>query len=279
MRTSFTPVSTPLPLKILLLLLFVSSLFSSFTSPYLALSLSGIDHLYLWQFVTYPFIHPFPSGIIHLAFNLFLIWSFGASLLERLHTINFFSLFFGAALFSGLLAWALMLALHITTPFFGSSSVLYALLTAWVILNSEAELLLFFAVPIKARYLLMGLIGLNLLIDLSRSDWIPLAAFLGATLFAYFFTVLSSGIKSPFRILDPFESGMLRAVERLKDLRAREEKPSKIYDIKSGEPILSDEKFMDAMLARISLYGEETLTPEERKRMQQISQKRASGRK
>jgi membrane associated rhomboid family serine protease len=279
MRTSFTPAVTPLPLKILLLSLIVSSVLSPFTAPYLALSLSGIDRLYLWQFITYPLVHPFPSGIVHLAFNLFLIWTFGASLMERLHPKAFFSLLFGSSLFSGLTAYLAMLLFHSTAPFFGTSSLLYALLVAWVILNAEAELLLFFTVPVKARHLLLGLIGLNLMIDLSRSDWIPLFAFIGAALFAYFFTILSCGIRSPFRILEGFENGMLRTVERLRHLGAKPAPPNKIYDIKSGQPLMSDEQFMDAMLARISLYGEETLTPEERKRMQQISEKKVSGRK
>lgn len=270
MRTSFTPTATPLPLKILLLSLAISAPLSPFTFPYLALSASGIDHLYLWQFLTYPFVCPFPSGILHLAFNLFLIWTFGASLMERLHPKTFFLLFFGSTLLSGLTAWLGQLTFH-ATPFFGSSPPLYALLTAWVILNPEAELLLFFTLPVKARNLLLGLIGLNLLIDLSRSDWIPLFAFTPAILFAYFFTILACRTRSSFRFLAGFENWILRA---------RSAKPapqSKIYDIKSGQPNLSDEKFMDAMLARISLHGEESLTPEERKRMQKISEKKMSG--
>ncbi len=49
---------------------------------------------------------------------------------------------------------------------------------------------------------------------------------------------------------------------------------SKIYDIKSGEPLLDDDQFMDAMLDQISRYGEESLTPAEKKRMKEISEKK-----
>lgn len=275
MKTSFTPSSSPLSLKILLLSILGVSALSYYLGPYLILSASGIRHFYFWQFGTYLFVHPFPAGIIHLAFNLFLIWTFGASLMERLHPKLFFSLFFGSGIAGGLLAWSAMASLNLPTPLFGSSTVLYALLTAWVILNPEARLFLFFAVPFKALHLLLGLIAFNLLIDLSRSDWIPLASYLGATLFAYLFTVASCRTRSPFSFLAGFEMAILRTLERLKHLKEKPIRHTKIYDFKSGEPVLNDDQFMDAMLARISLYGEESLTPEEKMKMQRISEKKS----
>ena len=275
MKNSFTPSNTPPSLKILLLTILGVSSFSYYIGPYLVLSASGIRELYLWQFATYLFIHPFPAAIIHLAFNLFLIWTFGASLMERIHPKLFFFLFFGSGIMGGLLAWIAMASLNLSTPLFGSSTALYALLTAWVILNPEAKLLLFFALPFKASHLLLGLIGLNLLIDLSRSDWIPLAAYIGAILFAYLFIIASCCIRSPFTLLSSFENAIFRTLERLKHLKEKPIRHSKIYDFKSGEPVMNDDQFMDAMLARISLYGEESLTPEEKKRMQRISEKKS----
>lgn len=276
MKTSFTPASTPLSIKGLLFAILGISLLSSYLGPYLMLSLAGIQHFYFWQFASYLFVHPFPSAIFHLAFNLFLIWTFGTNLMERLHPSRWFSLFFGSAVFSGLMAWAGMAAFHLYPPLFGSSPPLYALMTAWIILNPEARLLLFFAVPFKARTFLMGLILFNLLIDLSRSDWIPLIAYIAATLFGYFFTIISCRIRSPFPLLAGFENGILRTLEWLKHVGKKKVRNTKIYDIKSGEPVLSDDEFMDAMLARISLYGENNLTPEEKKRMKQISEKKSS---
>jgi membrane associated rhomboid family serine protease len=263
----------------LLLLILILSLLSSYLAPYLALSAAGIRHLYLWQFGTYLFVHPFPSAILHLAFNLYLLWMFGASLMERLHPVSFFSLFFSSGIFAGLAAWGAMTCFHLPTPLLGSSSALYALLTAWVILNPDARLLLFFALPFKARHLLLALIGFNLLVDLSRSAWVPLTAYAGAVVFGYLFTVVSCRIRSPFSFLAPLENGILRLLERLSHLGKQTVRHTKIYDIKSGEPVLSDEQFMDAMLARISLYGEETLTPEEKKRMHRISERKSLGKK
>ncbi len=276
MQVRFTPNSTPISLKILLLSTLILSLFSKILGPYLALSFAGFQHLYLWQLATYLFVHPFPSGLLHLAFNLYLTWIFGASLLERIRTPLFFSLYFGAGVCAGFFALAAMSLFHLATSFTGSSPALYALLIAWVLLNPEARLLLFFAVPFKARNLLLILIGLNLLIDLSSANWIPLFAYVGSLLFGYFFTVLSCKTRSPFPFLAPLERGLLRIVEKIEHLGRRNYRHTKIYDIKSGAPVLNDEQFMDAMLAKISLQGEESLSSDDRKRMQKISEKKAS---
>jgi hypothetical protein len=50
---------------------------------------------------------------------------------------------------------------------------------------------------------------------------------------------------------------------------------TKIYDFRSGLPKLNDEQFMDAMLARISRYGKDSLSPEETERMKKISEKKS----
>lgn len=278
MKLSFASAPTSIPLKFLLLATLGCSLLSPWIGSYLMFSKIGIDHYYFWQFATYLLVHPFPTGMIHLVFNLFLIWTFGASLLERMHPKYFFSLYFGSGIFAALCAW---LAMFVVLPISlaGSSSALYALLTAWTVLNPQATLLLFFAIPFKARHLLLTLISINLLIDVSSANWIPLFAYLGAILFGYLFTIIVCKTRSAFPCLAMFENIVLRTMERLTTSAKTAVKHTKIYDFKSGEPILSDEQFMDAMLARISLYGEDSLSSDERKRLRQISEKKSTSSK
>jgi hypothetical protein len=153
--------------------------------------------------------------------------------------------------------------------FAGSSPALYAILIAWVFLNAEAQLLLFFAFPLKARWLLLSLIGANLLIDFSNSNWPSLFALSGSAIYAYLFTLIAWRTKSPFPFLHRFEEKVLRLLER-----SKKSPPSKIYDIQSGKPVPDDDAFMDAMLTRISLHGENSLSREEKKRMQEISRRK-----
>lgn len=266
---SLSPLNTPRSLRGLLLITIALSLLSPLVFPYLALSLRGIQHFYYWQPLTYflLFLPPLDfSFLLHLAFNSFLLWAFGASLLERSKPPLFYSLYFSSGLVGGLCALGAMALFSLPHFFAGNSPALYAILITWVFLNPEAQLLLFFTFPFKARWLLLGLIGANLLIDLSNGDAVSLFALSGATVYAYFFTLIGWRVKSPFHFLHPFEAKFLRLFER--------KKSSNIYDIRSGNPILDDDAFMDAMLTRISQKGENSLSSEEKKRMQDISRRK-----
>ena len=270
MQERFTPPSTPLSLKILLGATLLTSLFSHFLAPYLVLT---SNHSF-WQLFTYPLIHPFPSALLHLAFNLYLLWTFGASLIERIHAPRFFILYFGASLAGALSALAAMTLFSSALPLFGSTTPIFALLIAWTLLNPGARLLLFFSVPLKAQNLLLILIALSLIVDLSSAQWPSLFAGVGAILFSYLFTILACRARSTFSFLSPLETILLRALEKTTHWNKKGPRQSKIYDIQSGEPLLSDDEFMDTMLARISLQGEGSLTPEEKRRMQKISERK-----
>ena len=268
------PSSTHPYLKILLAITGALSLFSSRLIPYLALSLQGIEKLFLWQLATYPLIHPFPIGLFQLLFNLYLIWTFGSYLIERMGAASFFSLYFGAASFAGAASLLAMKMTYMSAPLMGTTPIVLASLVSWVLFNADARLLLFFTLPLKALHLILGLIGIALILDLTNSDWVHLFANIGAVLFGYLFTVIISRIYSPFLFLRSFERRILRLLEKINSVGKKERKNTKIYDIKSGSPVLDDEQFMDAMLAKISLYGENSLTPEEKKRMDRISKKK-----
>ncbi|MES2272938.1 MAG: rhomboid family intramembrane serine protease [Chlamydiota bacterium] len=288
-RQGFGPESTPRPLKFLILITIAATLGSAF-SPYLqallSLSLEGIRHLYLWQLFTYLFVSKVPgtlsfSLLLQLAFNMYLLWVFGSQILLRAHPVRFFALYFGSGIFAGLLALGLMSLISSPSTLSGSTTALYAVLVAWIMVNRDAQLLLFFVLPIKAYYLLILLIGANLLIDFSNRDWIDCVSFLGSSFFGYCFALISWREQGPFLFLRPFEKMVLRTLEKLRHLGKKRApnfyKHSKIYDIHSGEPVLDDDAFMDAMLNRISLYGEDSLSPDEKKRMHTISARKNLG--
>ena len=272
------PASTSISLKILLLTIALCSLFSSWLIPYLALSLNGISQGFIWQLATYVLVHPFPIGLFQLALNLYLIWTFGSSLIERIHTVLFFILYFGSAIVAGSSALVGMSLTHSLAPLMGSAPVLFSLLISWTILNPDAHLLLFFTLPFKARHLILGLIGIALLLDISNTHWTALLTDIGIIVFGYLFTLIVSRARSSFTLLYFFENGVLRLLEKLSSWGRKRYTHTKVYDIKSGAPRLNDEQFMDAMLARISVYGEEVLNPEEKERMNKISNKKKRNR-
>lgn len=261
-----------IPLKILIGLTIALSLLGAFLpelQAWLALSWAGIKHFYLWQLISYVLVEPGPlsfSFFLQLAFNMYILWMFGSTLIERSHSGLFFALYFGAALVAGLASLAFPQA-HLA----GSTTAVYAILVAWMMLNPGSRLLLFFALPFKAHWLIVGLVGLAFFIDISSSNWVGCATLAVSVLYGYLFALVVWREQSPFALLRPFERKVLRFLERKKQTPYQ---PSKIYDIKSGAPILDDDQFMDAMLDQISRLGEGSLTAAEKKRMREISERK-----
>lgn len=251
-HTRYTPETTPPFLRGLLLAFglggVLSGLFFRSTAP-LALSYAGIMQGKFWQLATYPFILGAPLSwwsLFFLALELLFLWIYSASIAEQKGNKSFFILVAGGTLFGGLAS----LACQSPLPLTGLAPIFFAILVAWMQLNRGASLLIM-GFSVRAATLILTFIGLDLLIHFSQNNWVPLTANLGGACFGWIY-------------------GKLPA---LSFRRAKAAKQAKIYDFRSGKPVLDDDKFMDAMLARISLHGEDSLSPEEKRRMEQISRK------
>ncbi|MBS0625867.1 MAG: rhomboid family intramembrane serine protease [Verrucomicrobia bacterium] len=254
------PAPAPKPLKVILGAIATLTLAAAALPQlalYFGLSSAGISQNFYWQWFTYFLIEPGPislSLLLQLGLTLYLGWIFGTSLLDRLGYSKLSGLFFGAVLAGGLGAWGAQELLHLPTLFSGPTAPLYGLLLAWTLLNPQTEILLFFAIPLKARTALFVLIGSTLFIDLTNGQWIHLASVSFSMTYSLIFT------RAAFQT---FTWGRKRVLS------------PKVYDIASGQPVQNDDEFMDSMLARISQHGEDSLTPSERMRMTQISYRKS----
>lgn len=258
----------------------------------LSLSWHGLQNYFLWQPITYLFIQNSSSQGINLSFllslavNMYVLWVLGSTLLERIGTKHFLGLYFIGGILAGLLTVFTMPLTGHYMPLAGPTASLLAVFVVWTMSNPQSELMLFFLIPIKTKWLLAGILGAICLISLSQLDFISLTFYLSATLIGYLYGLLVFNMQSPFKITHGFD----RAVsdvrdDLLKKIRTKKKadrgvdlgaetagKPqSKVYDFKSGEAILDDDAFVDLMLTKISKNGEKSLSVEERRRMQQIS--------
>jgi membrane associated rhomboid family serine protease len=236
---------------------------------WLALSWAGIKHLFFWQLITYIFIEPGPFSFnffFNLGFNMYVLWLFGGALLIRSHTGAFLSLYLGSAFVSALAALAIPHA-----ALAGSTNAVYAILVAWMMRNPDSKLLLFFTLPFKAQWLIIGLVAFTLFMNITGQNWAASVSLAASVLYAYLFSIIIFKELGPFRFLYSFERSILRLFEKRKHESYRH---SKIYDIQSGDPVLSDDQFMDAMLEKISRLGQDSLTAAEKKRMKEISQRK-----
>lgn len=148
----------------------------------------AVFHGYLWQLLTYSFLHP---GLLFVLFNMLSLWFIGSYMESEmggrwLTEIYFFSVL-GAGLTDIAISYAGILHLSPATPIFGSSGGLFGVLAALAILFGDRQFMMF-PIPftIKARNLVLIylLIALATLIGASGTGAL---AQLGGALFGFLY--------------------------------------------------------------------------------------------
>ena len=290
---SINPLS---PLKYLILITIGLSLFCNlFDSlfPYLniprpqvflSLSLWGIKHCFFWQFLTHFFISPISQGvnisfILYIVFNMYFLWMVGSSVISQRGPKHFLALYLGGGILGGLVSAVILLSTYALTPIAGINPALYALLTAWMILFPEMQILLFFTIPVKIKWLILGILGVNLAMDLSHGDLLHFLPYLSSVLFGYFYAILGWRLHSPFSQLHSFENLLIRLRDKITISSFsypsyQPQSRGKIYDFKTGNLLLTEEEFMDACLSKIAKHGKNSLSLIERWKMKKISKRR-----
>ncbi|MGE5176829.1 MAG: rhomboid family intramembrane serine protease [Hyphomicrobiales bacterium] len=148
-------------------------------------------HFFLWQLVSYMFLHD-PSSLFHIGFNMLALWMFGGELEDYWGTDRFTRFYFvtgiGAGVCTTLVSWNSYVAT------IGASGAIYGLLAAYGLLFPDREILLYFLLPIKAKYfvLILGLIAFWSSLS-SSGDGIAHIAHLGGMLFGWLYIAGLSG--------------------------------------------------------------------------------------
>lgn len=112
-----------------------------------------LEEAYLWQLVTYLFLH---GGVTHILFNMFTLWMFGVELEREWGTAAFLRYYFLCGVGAGLSVIAVNLLLgELHTRTLGSSGAIYGLLLAYGLLYPDRTVLFSFLFPIKAKYFVL----------------------------------------------------------------------------------------------------------------------------
>jgi membrane associated rhomboid family serine protease len=147
------PVVTKPPLAVLLIITCAAVYFSGKMPAALALWPLESGRFGPWQLVSYAFLH---GGFNHLFFNMFALWMFGTPI-ERLWGSTRFGLFYivcviGAAITQLIVQYAT----GELYPTIGASGAVFGLLLAYgVMWPNNKMLLIFFPVPIKAKWFVL----------------------------------------------------------------------------------------------------------------------------
>lgn len=232
-------------------------------SEWLPLTYTGLAHGWLWQPLTYMFLHSPTIGItlnflISLTFYMLILWFAGTPVEQRFGARPFTLFFLGAGLFAGLISAAALLLFKSSSIVIGSSPALYALLIVWVMINPTLELYFLFFVRLRAKVLVAIFLAIALLINLSHGAFIPFLADACGIIWGFAMGRLVWKLDNPY----PLNL----------ELPKRKKGNGKIIDISVFQE--SDDDFMNRMLDKIARKGENSLTKRERDRMDSISRKK-----
>lgn len=175
----------------------------SFQDVFLTLGITPrlVLHGWIWQLVTYSFIH---AGLWHLLFNMLTLWMFGSQFEMDWGRKQFLEFYFfcvvGAALTSIVVGYGALavyqgyqaplvrsIAGLIITPTVGASGGVFGILLAYGIIYGNREILLWFVLPVKAKYLVAAFIFIALVGALGEAGGVANFAHLGGAFFGWFY--------------------------------------------------------------------------------------------
>lgn len=133
-----------------IIVFFINKMFP-YSAGYLALSPVGIiKYKFLWQFVTYMFVH---SGWQHIFFNMLGLLFFGVPLERQIGSREFLLFYFVCGIFSGLFSFVVYVLTGTNTFLVGASGAIYAVLFAYAVGFPRSTIFIWGIIPVPAPVL------------------------------------------------------------------------------------------------------------------------------
>ncbi len=224
---------------------------------YLALSVPGIAHGFVWQLVTYQFMH---AGFWHLFLNCWAIYTFGRELEALLGGKKFLALMFSSGIVGGV--FQILVALIWPQLFggavVGASACAFGLVAAFALIfpGRELTMLIFFVIPVHLRAQTLLIISAVLAVAgiVFPMDNVANAAHLGGMAMGWFF--VRKILQGDWSRL----TGALRPAKKEKSSLRR----TQLEPLPEKEPADFVASEVDPILDKISAHGIQSLTPRER---------------
>lgn len=258
-QVRFGPSLTPM-VKILIItnavvfvlqLLFRSLVGAGVLETYFALQPEMVSRFWIWQLITYSFLH---ADFFHLLFNMLALWMFGSELENHWNSEIFLKLYIFASFLGGLLTylvdfwWPQGIVL-------GASGGVYGLLIAYAMIWPNREILFMMIFPLKAKYFVFILM---LMIAFAQGGRVAHMAhaggLLGGFLFIRYFQILSN--------LFQWNFSLSRYLQKRKFQKYQEEM----------EMRTNSKQKVDELLEKISKQGMKSLTKKEKAFLHEASQ-------
>lgn len=251
---------------------------------YFALSLYGIKHGFVWQLLTFQFMH---AGIIHLLLNSWAIYVFGRVIETRLGAKRFLALYFIGGTVGGLLEMLGAFAWpgHFGTSVVGASAGGMSLVAAFAVFYAGEPVTIFiyfFPVTLRAKYLVWGITLLSVLCILLPDS--PFTMLLGGNVAngAHLGGILTGYLFASAIVRGGWQWTMPAIRRKPRELAARRAGKSASWRSAADEPddestteFLKNE--VDPILEKISAHGIHSLTAHEREVLERARKKMRGG--
>lgn len=147
---------------------------------------------YVWQLVTYMFLHGSPW---HLILNMFIIWMFGTPLESVWGSNRFLNYYLVCGLGGALLSFLF----SFNTTVIGASGAGYGILLAYAILFPYSEVYVWGLFPVRARTLVVFMVIIEFLSGISGGDGIAHFAHLGGMAAGFLYLKSDRGVRKFFQ--------------------------------------------------------------------------------
>ncbi len=207
-----------------------------------------VERLFVWQLVTYVFLH---GGFWHLFFNLIVLYFFG-NMVESVWGPNRFLRYY---LICGVGGGLLHMLVQYNASVIGASGAIFGVYVATAMLFPDALVYVYFVVPVKVKYFVIGLAVLQIANGISGPSGIAYFAHLGGIITGLLF--FRRDIMRHFKLSSPPRPQW---------------KPPVVQPRRPETPRPEDN--IDSILDKISAKGYENLTPTEKKILENYSRQR-----
>ena len=232
---------------------------NNFFNDYLALSKEGVEQGFVWQLVTYQFMH---AGWLHWLLNSWAIYVFGRELESMLGGRRFLALVFSSGIVGGVfqvltaMVWPALFGGQVV----GASACAFGLVAAFAMIFPERELtmLIFFIIPVRMRAKTLLIFSAVLAVagivfsESILGGNVANAAHLGGMAMGWFY--VKKIMKNP-ALIDAVEERQIIPPKLVR-------KKTVLPEEKSAVEFLESE--VDPILDKISAHGLHSLTTRER---------------
>ena len=238
-----------------------------------------------WTAFTYMFLH---AGLLHLAFNMYTLWLFGPRL-EHVWGSRSFAFFYVWCAIGGAVFHALFGGL---APMVGASAAIYGVMLAYAMHWPKDEIYFFGVIPMRVATMVGIFVGIDLLRGITGGSGVAYFAHLGGVAFAFLYLKkpqhvsieqLRQRVSAAPDVGDdmspratPRQSSRSRHRDEVDEIVAQSKaavakRPARLAPGKKQPSRDTKAEEMDRVLDKISRHGLMSLTPSERKLLEEMS--------